>query len=868
MRDTHYTPGIVRIPKESKARLRQTGLMKKVKNKAMNFLFSSEGILTNLMVVIVHLFLLLVVPLVFLTAVIWCLIQISNINQSIYEVNVTFFDVFNPSSYEFWFTDLDGKLAFFIIAGLSLFFIFSGLVELLSFYATGPRDTGKYIVKKSWLKWFFTISFWVILVVFLSLYTAYFSVILVWCVLGAVLNPQKFLPMAVGAVVVIGFSVLLYVTLKKINKSLQGMVGNTVDSELKSSLVQTVKKEISKITHLRNPPVEDHTRIQFHRALNSYMEKNDYPLVAKKTTDSVLDGDMGALINKIMNKNCGIDKNIGLGLVGWLKQDEIIIMDSIHKLADELGQDTNLNDVLAEIALDKYNPDSVGINRAQGTIILSLKKLFRKAFPQFPLETLSGLLQVVSEGDPRPLKPILDKLNIPSPLFNMSIGFVTDDKEMIQKSVLDVTKDILPPHFKNFFDSLYSIFKGNPKAGLGEITQNLNIPYEFLIQFIVAVSKQDNSLVRFVLSTSVDQIFVEFQKQGLSVAKENVKDLKSYLLAIYTLSKGSEFDIVKLVKENLPKVDPYAANVFYKASKGDIKKFDKILDSMGVVNQKKAVLEFCQLLFDKDIDIPEISGRLGVTEESSEILHAALRLMIVTSHYFIKIMPKFSNMAEQMKEGNQGYIENQSSTQMSESILAISSSIKKYLHILYNSNIIEPDLTGFTGKVVKIGSFIKEMFYQFSGEEEFRETPRYKKLDITVRREQLMASSNMAMQRILKGDHTVVENIIDQVMDYLEFKTEKRNYFTSICMLVTSFKVDMPVNEDEDNIDLQTSFKMVSQLLELDENNLRFILDVFSGNPYRIFQCNTVNPKINFETLELSCEFLPSRIAIIMSVLE
>ena len=121
----------------------------------------------------------------------------------------------------------------------------------------------------------------------------------------------------------------------------------------------------------------------------------------------------------MMNKNCGIDNHIALGLVGWLKQDYIIIMDSIHKLALELNLDMNLNNILAEIALDDYNPDSVGINKAQGTIILSLKKLFRKAFPTFPLETLDGLLQVVSEGDPRPLESILGKLKVPKPLFRM-----------------------------------------------------------------------------------------------------------------------------------------------------------------------------------------------------------------------------------------------------------------------------------------------------------------------------------------------------------------------------------------------------------------------------------------------------------------
>jgi hypothetical protein len=134
------------------------------------------------------------------------------------------------------------------------------------------------------------------------MYTAYFSVILIWCILGAVLNPEKFLPIAVGAVVVIGFSFLLYTSLKKINKSLEGMVGDTVDQELKTSLMEKMKKDLAKLSKQRNPPVEESSRVQFHKALFSYMEKNNYPTVSRDTTDSILDGDMGALIG-MMNKN-------------------------------------------------------------------------------------------------------------------------------------------------------------------------------------------------------------------------------------------------------------------------------------------------------------------------------------------------------------------------------------------------------------------------------------------------------------------------------------------------------------------------------------------------------------------------------------
>ena len=640
------------------------------------------------------------------------------------------------------------------------------------------------------------------------------------------------------------------------------MVGDSVDAELKMSLMEIIRKEQVKHLMLKNPPVEENTRGQFLRALNNYMVKNNYPPVDKGTTDVILNGNMGACIN-MLYRNCGIDNNIGLGLVGWLKQDPGILIDSVMKIAAELGQDVSLNATLAEIALDTYNPDSVGINHAQGTIILSLKKLFRKSFPQFPLETIDGLLQVVSEGDPRPLESILEKLDIPSPLFHMAIGFVMNNDELIQKSVKALAGHIFPKHYKDMFDSWYTIFKGNPKTGLHDLAEKVNVPHEFLIQFIVAISKQDNSLIRYVLSTSVDQIFDVVREQGVSIRNENTKMLKNYLLAIYTLSRGSEFNIVRMVKESIPQIDPYLANIFYKASKGSIKKFDRVIDSLGLMPQKKTIIEFCHLLFEKDCYPVEIGGRLGVYPENAEVLDAIIKFVVTTSKYYIKVRPKFEKL-----KSTDNVKKHDERTQMTEAIIEISTSLNKYLYILYHNEVIEPEVDGFSGQILKIGSFVKELFYDVTGEDEYRENPRYKSLDISVRREEIMASSTLIIQKILKGDQTVVEKITNKVLDFLEFKTEKKNYFKAISTVITSFIVDMSSKNAEKDTNYQMSFKMVSMLLDIDEEHLEFILDVFSGNPYRIFQCLTSTPHVDLSTLEITAEFYQPRLGMIADVLE
>ena len=667
--------------------------------------------------------------------------------------------------------------------------------------------------------------------------------------------------MAVGAVVILGVSYLLYSKLKWVNKKLEVSVGSIVDGELKNSLVETIKKELSKLSKLRHPPVEDNTKLQFNRVINNYMTTNNYPTVTQDITDSILDGNMGALIN-LFNKNCGIDENISLGLVGWLKQDSSIIMDSVHKLSMELGLDVNLNSILAEIALDDYNPDSVGINQAQGTIILSLKKLFRNAFPTFPLETLDGLLQVVSEGDPRPIENIVEKLNIPIPLFRMCIGYVMDNDNMVLKSIRNLGKESFPEHYLNFFDSLFRIYKGDPKMGLKQSSENLGVPHEFLLQFIVSISKQDNSLIRHSLNNSVDQIFNQMLKQGLLISKEDCKQLKNYLLSIYTMSRGSEFNIKKLAKKAAPKVDSYLIDIFYKASKGMLKKFDIILDRVGITPQKKVVMEFSSLLFERDSQFIELAGRLGVYPENAEVLHAIVQLVVVTSKFFIKTRPQI----EKLKSIEKGEAFDER-TQMTESLLNTSSKIKKYLTILYQANVLTSENMSTQSKIMKLGSFIREIFYDITGDDEYKKQPRYKKFDPSVLKELVAAHINIIIQKILKGDQGVVEKIVDKTLDFLDFKMEKRNYFKSLCYVITSFVTNMPVKEVDDLMEYQISFKMTSSLLDIDEDHLEFILDILSGNPYRIFKCLSPNPRIDLKTFEIVADFIPSRLGLIADIL-
>ena len=162
-----------------------------------------------------------------------------------------------------------------------------------------------------------------LLLVYFIMYVAYISVILVWWILGAVLNPEKFLPMATGAIVIIGFTAFLYSRLKQIDQTLQEVVNITVNQELRVSLYDSIQKnsDLSKVAR----QVESIPQMLFNKAINAYMSANNHPIVERNITDEILQGNAGAIAN-LIHKNWGIDYNISLGLVGLLKNDPVILL--------------------------------------------------------------------------------------------------------------------------------------------------------------------------------------------------------------------------------------------------------------------------------------------------------------------------------------------------------------------------------------------------------------------------------------------------------------------------------------------------------------------------------------------------------------
>jgi hypothetical protein len=345
----------------------------------------------------------------------------------------------------------------------------TGLFELICFFLTQERDTGKYVVSLTWKRWFISSLFWTTLMIFTGLYVSYISIILIWCMLGAILNPEKFLPLATGAFAILFSIFFLYTKLKNINKTLIEVVDDTVTDQLRVAMVQSISKKNKDVANIINQ-AESLPQVMFNKAINAFMSSNNLRSVPRSVTDEILNGNAGA-VAKMLNTNIGVDYNISLGLVGMLKNDPAVIIDAIYKISEQLNVDPEINVILAEIILDNYNPDSHGKRKVAKSVILSIKKLIYKMFPNFESEILDNLLQTAIELDVEPLKGVLRKLGLPVEMLDLIIAFVEKDNTKIQNSVHELSQKVFPSYISEIIYHLQKIAINNLYGDVGSLAK-------------------------------------------------------------------------------------------------------------------------------------------------------------------------------------------------------------------------------------------------------------------------------------------------------------------------------------------------------------------------------------------------------------
>ena len=104
-------------------------------------------------------------------------------------------------------------------------------------------------------------------------------------------------------------------------------------------------------------------------------------------------------------------------------------------------------------------------------------------------------------------------------------------------------------------------------------------------------------------------------------------------------------------------------------------------------------------------------------------------------------------------------------------------------------------------------------------------------------------------------------NIIDGVIKYLSFNSDKRDQFKALCNIAVWFICRSYFVKIEQQQSYKDSILKLSEFLEINESQLVFILDLLSGNPNRIYGLGEteVDDKFDFKDVQNDIHLNQSR---------
>jgi hypothetical protein len=162
-------------------------------------LWKEDGFMANGYITFIHFMIVIILPIPLMILHAWILFEHDAVRADIHYRYFTVSDVINPSSTNFWLYDVSYGWTMYFTFTVTLSFYFFGILEMISFYFAGFADTGRYPVKNSIPKKILVGLFWFFFFIIISVYMIYIGLVLVWAILGAVLNPSKYLAWGMGS---------------------------------------------------------------------------------------------------------------------------------------------------------------------------------------------------------------------------------------------------------------------------------------------------------------------------------------------------------------------------------------------------------------------------------------------------------------------------------------------------------------------------------------------------------------------------------------------------------------------------------------------------------------------------------------------
>jgi hypothetical protein len=366
------------------------------------------------------------------------------------------------------------------------------------------------------------------------------------------------------------------------------------------------------------------------------------PKIGRDLTDKILKGNAGAIAT-LMNRFYGIDNNIALGLVGTLKNDPVIILDSIYKISEQLGLDPELNVTIAEIVFEQFNSSSINGNEMSGTAIRNIKKLISHFFPQFPIEIIDEALKMVMKMEIKPLIKICKDSKISLDSFNILNLYKENNSKNMKTIFCKMLKNCFHPSISDLFSILKQLRHYDSNIDYKKLAEILIEPKEmYLLRYIWAMSiDEDLEYISTVLNMINDIVDLNLEKGILFVQdindkiKSEAQQFKQFFLGLSTFSISNPLRGIITSKYSFfdTKWQNFIDYIYYTLSDFNDTFIKIVLSNLGLEKNIKVVFEFHDILMNNGKSISVIPELLGIIPEYNVILQAAICLSIEISKY-------------------------------------------------------------------------------------------------------------------------------------------------------------------------------------------------------------------------------------------
>lgn len=170
----------------------------------------------------------------------WFIVASTVLEPSLTGKNFTIQDVLRPNSERRWWVQTGTEGIMLMVLLFTLAFTVIAVFSLISYYATSVQISGTLKVQKTRCKQIIDIVFWVFIIFISAIYISYVNGVLMWFVLGAILNPNEFLQYATAVITFYLFLVTKISYLNQIKDNLNQEISIFVDSQLQQLMRYTM----------------------------------------------------------------------------------------------------------------------------------------------------------------------------------------------------------------------------------------------------------------------------------------------------------------------------------------------------------------------------------------------------------------------------------------------------------------------------------------------------------------------------------------------------------------------------------------------------------------------------------------------------